>query len=91
MSGNTRSRLYKGAGWVGATRILMNLIAFVSTIVLARLLLPDDFGIVAIAESISMIVTSVTELSLSKALIQHSDPRRRHFDTAGPQRISPVL
>ncbi|QNE04859.1 lipopolysaccharide biosynthesis protein [Croceicoccus marinus] len=82
MSSNNRSRLYKGAGWVGATRILMNLIAFVSTIVLARLLLPDDFGIVAIAESISVIVTSVTELSLAKALIQHSDPRRRHFDTA---------
>lgn len=69
----------------------MNLIAFVSTIVLARLLLPDDFGIVAIAESISMIVTSVTELSLSKALIQHSNPRRRHFDTAWTLNIARSL
>ena len=56
--------------WVGGSRILVNLIGFASTILLARLLTPDDFGLVAIATTIMAILTSLTELSLSSALVQ---------------------
>ncbi|MEE4207222.1 MAG: lipopolysaccharide biosynthesis protein [Erythrobacter sp.] len=72
----------KGASWMAGARVLTNLIGFASTIILARLLVPDDFGIVAIAEAIALIVTSVTELSLANALIQHKSPGRDHYDSA---------
>lgn len=78
----TRSLLLRGAMWIGLTRLLVNLIGFASTIVLARLLLPQDFGLVAIASSAAAIFASLSELSLSQALIQHDDPTDDHFDTA---------
>lgn len=68
--------------WVAGTRVLVNLIGFASTILLARLLMPADFGIVAIAVTVSALVTSTTQLSLASALIQHRDPQDHHFDTA---------
>lgn len=72
----------RGTIWVAGARILVNLIAFFSTILLARLLTPSDFGIVAIASAIVAIVTALSELSLAEALIQHRDPTDAHFHSA---------
>ncbi len=58
------------------------MIGLANTLVLARLLVPDDFGLVAIALSISAIVTSMTELSLAQALVQHKNPTDSHYNTA---------
>nr|WP_052002855.1 lipopolysaccharide biosynthesis protein [Microvirga sp. BSC39] len=77
-----RGRLARGALWIGLTRLFVSVIGFGSTLVLARLLTPDDFGIVAIATTILTIVGSVTELSLSAALVQHNAPDEEHFHTA---------
>jgi O-antigen/teichoic acid export membrane protein len=72
----------RGSLWLTGGRVVTGALAFVSTIVLARLLSPYDFGIVALGTTILAIVTSVTEMSLSQALIQHRDPQPSHFDTA---------
>ncbi|NJC08775.1 O-antigen/teichoic acid export membrane protein [Polymorphobacter fuscus] len=61
--------------------MIVNLIGFVSTIVLSRLLFPADFGLVAIAVAVQAIVGSVTELSTASALIRHDDPQDAHFDS----------
>lgn len=77
-----KDRLTRGAFWLAATRLLVNLIGFASTILLARLLMPEDFGLVAIATTIAAVMGSITELSLSSALVQHDNPEDQHFDTA---------
>lgn len=77
-----KSFLIIGAAWVGISRVLVNSIGFISTIILARLLLPEDFGLIAIASAISAVFASVSELSLSEALIQHEDPDEDHYHTA---------
>lgn len=77
-----KSLLARGAIWIAATRALINLIGFFSTLLLARLLLPEDFGLVAIANTVILIVTSVTEISLASALVQHRDPTEDHYHTA---------
>jgi len=77
-----KDKLTRGAGWLAATRVLINLIGFASTLLLARILVPADFGLVAIATTVAAIVASVTELSMGSALVQHSDPQRVHFDSA---------
>lgn len=77
-----KALLLKGAIWIGVTRLAVNAIGFLSTIVLARLLLPQDFGVVAIASSAAAIFAAVSELSLAQALVQHDDPQDDHFDTA---------
>lgn len=74
--------ILRGTFWMSVTRILVNLIGFASTIILARLLTPEDFGLVAIAAAVATIFTAISELSLSQALIQHHDPQEEHFHTA---------
>ena len=79
---NVSGRLIKGSAWMSASRAIVNVLSLLSTIVLARLLVPDDFGLVSLAMTFLMIVTSVTELSLSMALVRHEAPTPAHFDTA---------
>lgn len=79
---NISGRLMKGSVWLSAARAVVNALSMLSTILLARLLLPSDFGLVALATTMLMIVSSVTELSLSSALVRHASPTRTHFDAA---------
>lgn len=77
-----KNKLAKGAVWIAAARIIVNLVAFASTLVLARLLTPSDFGLVSIASAIAFVIASITELSLSQALIQHQYLSEDHFHSA---------
>ena len=77
-----RGRLARGVAWIGAARVLINLFSFVSTIILARLLMPEDFGLVAIVAAAATIVTSLTELSLTQALIAEKDLQEDDFRSA---------
>jgi len=79
---NTRSKLVKGTIWLTAARSLANLFTLVSTVIIARILSPADFGIVAIATTVVAIVASVTELSLVNALIHHESPTEDYFHMA---------
>ena len=62
--------------------MLVNALAVLSTFVLARLLAPADFGLVALGTTLMLLVTEVTELSMAQALVNHAAPTREHFDTA---------
>jgi O-antigen/teichoic acid export membrane protein len=78
MAGIT-GRLVKGSVWLSSARAIDNILATVSTFVLARYLQPADFGLVALGTTMLMIITAVTNLSLSEALIRHEDPGESHF------------
>lgn len=71
----------RGAVSLGGARIVINVLNAASILVLARLLTPNDFGIVAIASSVLSVVLSVTEVSLQPSLVQCPDATREHVDT----------
>ena len=75
-------RLIKGSIWLSLSRAVVNLLATLSTFVLAWYLTPSDFGLVALATTMLLIVTTVTELSLTQALIRHEAPQEAHFSAA---------
>lgn len=77
-----KNQLAKGLMWLSAAKFIVNMLTFVSTLVLARLLTPEDFGLVALATTMLTIVSSVTDLSLASALIHHRAPSDQHFSTA---------
>lgn len=77
-----RKQLSVGAMWTAGGRVVANLLGVVSMLALARLLSPADFGLVALATIVLSIISAITELSLSSALIQHKSPQREHYDTA---------
>ena len=74
--------MISGALWTGSAKIVVNLVGLVSTVILARLLVPEDFGLVAIAAALAIIVATITELSLSQALVQHEAPDEDHYHSA---------
>lgn len=75
-------RLIKGSMWLTLSRAIVNGLGALSTLVLAWYLAPSDFGIVALASSMLMILTTVTDLSLGQALIRHENPQESHFNAA---------
>lgn len=76
------SRLLLGSIWITASRGLVNALGFISTVVLAHLLTPADFGLVALGTTMLAILQAITQLSLSQALIHHPAPTEAHFHTA---------
>jgi len=76
------ARLLNGALWMIALRWAIRLTGLVSTVILARLLMPQDFGIVAMA----MIVVSTLEIfnqtGQKLVLIRLENPTKDHFDSA---------
>lgn len=77
-----KALLAKGVFWIAITRAIGNLVTFLSMLFLARFLAPADFGLVAIASTISVIVLAVTELSLASALVYQKNASDEHFHTA---------
>lgn len=71
-----------GSAWITGARAAINAIGFVSTIVLARLLAPADFGLVALATTVLAVVTAVTDMSLAQALVRHPQLEDDHFHSA---------
>ena len=82
MQDNTRGEIAKGAAWMVLFRLFDRSIGLISTAVLARLLLPNDFGLVAMAMSIIVFIELATAFGFEIALIQMQAPQREHFDTA---------
>jgi len=77
-----KGRIFRASIWISVSRGAVNLLTALSTIVLARLLLPTDFGLVALGTSMLVVLQAFTELSLSQALIHTHEPTRDHYNTA---------
>lgn len=77
-----KGRIVRASLWITAARGTTNLLSALSTIVLARLLVPADFGLVALATSMLVVLQAFTQLSLSQALIHTREPTPDHYNTA---------
>lgn len=77
----------KGAVFVVAMRWTDRLIGIVSTLILARLLVPADFGIVAMASLVVALLDTLLDLGVNSALVQNREADRHDFDTAWTLRL----
>lgn len=71
----------RGAAWMITGRFIDKILGLGSTIVLARLLLPEHFGIVMIATSVMAALELMGAFSFETVLIQLQDATREHYDT----------
>ncbi len=71
-----------GATWIGAGRVAVRGIAVVSTLILARLLAPEDFGLVAVAMAVIALLSHMSDFGFNQALIRFQDASRADYDTA---------
>ena len=62
-------------------RMLMRGLGLFSTLILVRLLAPDDFGIVAMASAVFVVLDMLSATGFGLALIRMRDPQQIHYDT----------
>src|SRR5262245_22225337 len=65
--------------WTGAAKWATQLVTWASTILVARLLAPEDFGLVGMAQIFLMLVSIFTEFGLGTAIIAHPELSERQF------------
>ena len=82
-----RVSVAKGAVLVVGMRWTDRLIGLISTLILARLLLPEDFGIVAMASIVVGLIDTILDLGVGSALVQNRQAGRDDFDTAWTLRL----
>ena len=75
------SRAITGAAWMVAFRMFSRVLGIASTLVLARLLDTTDFGIVAIAFTISAAFNSLSNVGVTENLVRHKTVGRDELDT----------
>jgi len=76
ISSKTKSGLY----WNVALKIAYEIFRFATSIVIARILDPKDFGIVSIATMVIYYSNSFTNFGFNQALVQRKDITQKHVD-----------
>lgn len=71
----------KGASWLVFSRFVGRGIDFCNMLILARLLSPAEFGLVALAMALVMIVDTVLEVPVTQALVRLPSLDKNHLDT----------
>lgn len=71
-----------GTAWLIAVRFVSRTLGVVSTLVVARALVPGDFGLVAMATAFSQSVDAFSEVGLREALVRHPTEASDLYDTA---------
>lgn len=75
-------KVLKGSALLTVGQVSVRLIDFLSIIVTARLLLPEDFGLVALANTTLIVIGSVTNFPVLDALIRKESLDQNDIDTA---------
>lgn len=70
---NLKRAAYAASRWTTTSTLAATGTQLVQTVVLARILVPDDFGLMAIVVSIVAVLSLLVDLGLSQALIHYDD------------------
>ena len=81
MENNIKTKLIKGTVWNIVEKITVKGASFVISIILARLLTPEDYGIIGMLLFFIMLSNIFIESGFVKALIQKQDRNEVDFST----------
>jgi lipopolysaccharide exporter len=90
MSQKKNSSITGGAIIMIAMRWIDRVVGVISTFILARILVPDDFGIVAMASVVVAFADVIFDLGINVAIIQRTNPSQAFYNTAWTLRILQV-
>jgi PST family polysaccharide transporter len=79
---NLRQLALRGTLWSGVEAVAEQGTRFILFLVLARLLAPEDFGIVALASAIVMVLELVVKQDLATSIVQRDEIESEHLDSA---------
>ncbi|HEX4086692.1 MAG TPA: lipopolysaccharide biosynthesis protein [Chthoniobacteraceae bacterium] len=79
---DVRKRASRGIGWSGIQQIANNGMAFLTYGLLARLLPPGDFGLLAFASVFTAFLQLFIDQGIADAVVQRTETRAGHFSAA---------
>jgi lipopolysaccharide exporter len=82
MSDTLRQRMATGAIWMVLFKLVERSLGLISTLILARLLGPADFGVVAMAISFIAMAELLTAFSFDIAIIHNQSATEEHYNSA---------
>lgn len=77
-----KDKTVKGVGWSAIDNVAQYVVTFVVSIVLARLLSPDDYGLIGIIAIFTTICTALIDGGFGDALIRKKDVTDDDYNTA---------
>lgn len=80
-NGKLRTGAIKSFSWSYAEKIATQLVSFVLSIILARLLMPEDYGKLSLVHIFTGIMNAITLTGFGSALIQRKDTTDTDFST----------
>ncbi|MFN3608090.1 MAG: lipopolysaccharide biosynthesis protein [Hyphomonas sp.] len=75
-------QVVRATAWLAFAKLASYALAFAGTIALARILVPEDFGVIALSMAIMGIVAAFLDIPVTTALIALSSPTEDEFNTA---------
>ena len=82
MTNSIKNKTISAFKWVSAMQAYMFAGRFIINLILAKLLLPEDFGLVAIVTILIEILVAIADLGFNAALIQKEKLSDNHINTA---------
>ena len=76
-----KEKTVKGVGWSAADNVISYAVSFVVSIVLARLLSPDDYGLIGLIGIFTAISATITTAGFGNALIRKKSPSEEDYNT----------
>lgn len=79
--------LIKGAAWAIGLRWSVRALGFLNTVIMARILVPADYGIVAMAFLILGLIQALVDFGATTALLRKNEVTRDEIDSAWTLRV----
>lgn len=80
--GGIGRHIARGAAWMIAMRWLMRCIGLISTIIVARILSPDDYGVLAMSALVVEFLMTLGDPNIDIALLRDQKASRESYDSA---------
>jgi len=78
---NLKFQILHGLSWSGSAQIIRQLVQFITTVILARILNPHDFGLVSMVTVFSGFGTLFGDFGLGSALIQRKEITKEQINS----------
>lgn len=75
-----RTRAIKSVGWLAVSRLWTQAVSWAVTVILARLLLPADYGLFAMAMAVIHFLDLFQEMGLGSAIVQRREVSQRQLN-----------
>src|SRR6185503_3548629 len=75
-----RKRVRSGLSWILSSALIGELIRFARSVVLARLLVPEDFGLFGMALTIVAALNALTAVGLERTILAHKFDNRAELN-----------